>query len=444
MGRTALANRAIETRLKSYANEQKFCIGLIIGQPSEDGKDYIMHIAKTKLSSDEPEETEETSSNAIGSLEDVNSQVVLQHAATATRMIPGSFYILGIFIVSENNIFQDDKSSKLARQLVVEIANLLSESKTYWSDTDTFDNGEKLILHYSFTSKAITCRSVDTKEISGSLKPADWKFLDKPTSWCLFETNYDTTQDFPLVKSKNSVNLEENYTMSLDAISKSIENSTIFVQSEFVDETQTLEAFIKSKQNKKEPVDSFKSTIYFPATIPDDQSDSIDHLSGTVRFHGIIFSRIWVQPKCTFKVIERFIRNDILRSMASRLQIYCDGLAEPTLDDVNLFVSEPPRRVFIKVADSGGIQFSEYLFRGELPDVVIDQAKDMLDLDIEADDVKMNYESPCEDEIATVPDNTAKDKDATTQADSRKLYLAGIIGGLIILILSLVLHFLLR
>ncbi len=59
----------------------------------------------------------------VKNVKSINSEVLVDHALSALRMIPGSFFVLGIFIASPQNVFdnpEDFKHLKTILQQLVE------------------------------------------------------------------------------------------------------------------------------------------------------------------------------------------------------------------------------------------------------------------------------------------------------------------------------------
>lgn len=56
-------------------------------------------------------------------MKDIKSEVLVDHALNALRMVPGSFFVLGIFVVSKQSLFdnsEDFKHSKIILQQLAE------------------------------------------------------------------------------------------------------------------------------------------------------------------------------------------------------------------------------------------------------------------------------------------------------------------------------------
>lgn len=114
--RAVLCDSSAESLLASFGKTNKLTIGLLIGQIVENGKDLIVHLAKTPHSEPKAENQEELSNVA-----DISSSVVAEHALNAIRMIVGGFNILGLFIVSENNIMSDNAALQKLKTILMNI-----------------------------------------------------------------------------------------------------------------------------------------------------------------------------------------------------------------------------------------------------------------------------------------------------------------------------------
>lgn len=42
----------------------------------------------------------------VKSVENINAALIIEHALNALRMVPGSFFVLGIFVISAKSVFE--------------------------------------------------------------------------------------------------------------------------------------------------------------------------------------------------------------------------------------------------------------------------------------------------------------------------------------------------
>jgi hypothetical protein len=74
-------------------------------------------LAKTPIS-DQNAESETQVLNNVG---EIKNNVVAEHALNAIRMIGGSFHILGLFVVSETSIFNDNSTMQKLKTIILDI-----------------------------------------------------------------------------------------------------------------------------------------------------------------------------------------------------------------------------------------------------------------------------------------------------------------------------------
>lgn len=132
----------------------------------------------------------------------------------------------------------------------------------------------------------------------------------------------------------------------------------------------------------------------------EDEEAKIVRYDGTIKYSGIISSKIWVQSKLLINDIQQFIKADILRSISARLRLYLDASSNDFRANLeHIIITEPPRRIFFEInklsPSTAGILFSDYLFRGECEETVISQAKEILDIELNAAQVISDAETIC-------------------------------------------------
>ncbi|KAM7357887.1 protein odr-4 homolog [Cochliomyia hominivorax] len=463
-----LLSKSDEEYLQKCATQLNFAYGIIIGQKAEPGKYVIVHLAKNgEEEIDFPVVNQEDGAPAHGpqKVEDIDLQALSNQWLSANKMIPGSFNILGIFVtgIQKEHIDEQSEEFKTAKRLFYDMHNLLNQSHQFKSTEH--DNTEYLYLAYSSASKKAICKMYNYVTNGGSFAPMDYRFVEKPFEWHAFESSYELDDIFPILDSDSEkINIESQFQATIETVRKQLAASEIFIQNENVEDNQILETYVKQKRqggNKFQTnEDCFKATIYLPVKCQDHKvlpTVKVKEFNGTIRLHGVISSRVWCNPKTTLGDVKRFIREDILRSLMARIQVYCDGLTEPNISNDAIFISEPPRRVYFNVNTSSSnttgtnIQFSEYIFRGETPTVAAAQAKQILDLDIATSSIVGDVESLPEDdsfsdssfELQTAKQQLLKlaEETASKRDLTRTMYMLGIAVALLVLIISILMHY---
>lgn len=118
--RSVVCDSAAEDLLASYGKTNKLAVGLLIGQIVENGKDFIVHLAKTPHSEQNKIE-EEGTTEELSNIADIKNSLVAEHALNAIRMIVGGFNILGLFVVSEANIMSDNSALQKLKTVLMDI-----------------------------------------------------------------------------------------------------------------------------------------------------------------------------------------------------------------------------------------------------------------------------------------------------------------------------------
>lgn len=290
-------------------------------QPTEQNKDFIVHLARNSEQDFDEEQgsgkSEELSSRKQGlpqSPLDIDSQGLANQVISATKMLPGCFYILGLFVASKRSVFDSESDLSAMKNHLQELIKLLNEHSSLCGTSPTMPTN-KLLLSYNTTTKYTQCKTFEPKEEGGGFfMPVDWKYLDKHTDWHKFETTYEVDEVFPLIVDEdNKVNIEDNLYMCLNLINSYIKHTEIFFLNEDVEDGQMLETYLKRNYSELGSVDAITASIFQSSFVTDPSSIQIKKFQGSIKFKGIISCRIWSHPKNTFKEIKQFIHHDILR-----------------------------------------------------------------------------------------------------------------------------------
>ncbi|SPP87425.1 blast:Protein odr-4 homolog [Drosophila guanche] len=398
------------------------------------------------------------------------------------------FCIAGIFVASATDQNTEMKTAKKLFSDVYDI--LLKSNKSFGIYTTDVAQSDYAFLSYSLANKQVVCKSY-TYGNGGTFSDMEFKFVEKPFEWIRLECEYDLEDILPIVNTARRVNIEEQFQNIIVAFRKNILVSEVFLQNEIVEDTIDLQTYIKKRKSKEEKLKASSSNV----TTPSDScaSDSLHLLrsqgylggsaiirasivlpvkcqlakpsdikvrefNGTLRTSGIISTRIFCSQRNSIADVKRFLRDDVLRSLTTRIQVYCDGLTDSYVTNEAIFISEPPRRVFFslpaegtKTSKGATVQFSEYLFRGEAPTVVVAQAKQILDVELDPETILMDAEGLPDDTNFTNSQTDADEADETRSMTntmpkpelSRSLYMLGIAVALLVLLSSVALHYML-
>lgn len=257
--RSVICDQKFQELLDRIGSTNKLAVGLIIGQIVKDGKDFIVHLAKTPHSNNSDDEDV----SEITKISDIDNKQVAEHALNALRMIVGGFNILGLFVVSENNIFSDNAALQKFKTIFMDIKVTLDSNGLLYANTDSIDEGNKLLFNYNTSHKNFICKTISTDPSKAVLaSPVDWKFVAKTTDWYEFEALYEVDTVFPLPHATNHFDTEKYIMETINKISENLNESIIFFNGEPKEKELTVEKLMKEFN---EDDASVKVTIYSEA-----------------------------------------------------------------------------------------------------------------------------------------------------------------------------------
>uniref|UniRef100_A0A182Y2T4 Uncharacterized protein n=1 Tax=Anopheles stephensi TaxID=30069 RepID=A0A182Y2T4_ANOST len=422
MGRSVLCESFVEDYLRQLSRKAGVCMGLLIGQPSANGKDYIVHASR--ITGQDEEESDES--------QKLNATVASQQALDATRMLPGGMYVMGIFVIHPKNVFQEQSLLSSVKFILMSMKATFDANPLLMGTCEELEKSEKLVLYYSSSSKTQICKTVSLAAENPAVLPCDWKFVDRASTWHKLNVYFETDDVYPL-KQKS---VQEQY----DTEANLTEYAKILFGGEPKPSTATVE--------------SVPANVYLPTSTELSPSDAkIEHFEGTMKFDGIVSSQIYIHAQSTFGEAERFIVADIVRSLMSRIQIHCDSLVqtEDTTTQDKITLNELPRRIYFPVRTQGGfpVQFSDYLFPEESVETPVGRIREILDIGVAVRDLNSKVELvPVvkEDERPTEEEEVWRPKNKTEDDFDGKLNLP-VAGGLvtvIVLLIALLVYYLMK
>lgn len=392
---------------------------------------------------------QDSTESYIKSVKDIPENWVADHAKHVTRMLPGGMQVLGTFIVGPEDTMNNNTNIQKFRSILTAIHKSLSYNKYLCGNS----NEEHLILSLNSITQKYTCKSVETNK-TGMLKPTEWKFQAKPTKWHQLEALIDFDRLFLIAADKDPETLKKQLQDILKNISDIIESSLIVIEGEIRSSEDTLEAISKNKNddetcknNEKNANDKLiQVDLYIPCQEKNINLDiRTKPCSASIRLIGQLVSRTFVHQKANIEEANTAIKQDIIRSLASRLEMHWDSLIEEEngSPEENITLHEPPRRVLIALPESK-ITLSDYLFPGEGPQEALLSLQELLDLEVQESNVQKDIELQadptefyCQSEIDMKSTDLNKD---TSGSYKTRIYFTGFSIAILIVILSIVIH----
>ncbi|XP_011253793.2 protein odr-4 homolog [Camponotus floridanus] len=464
MGRTIYAEEPLRAYLASLAKPDGYVIGLILGQ-SAGQKDYVVHLAKTPppLTKSVVEETlisstsleeQDTANTYIKSVKDIPINWVADHAKHVTKMLPGGMWVLGVFIVGPEDTLDNTNNVQKLKSTLNAIYKTLS-----WNNKHLCGNSqdEKIILSFNSITQKYVCKYVEINK-DNILKPADWKFQEKATRWHQLEALIDFDRLYLIAADKNPETFKKQLQNILTSVADLIESSLVVIEGEVGAPDDALETIGKRKKNSKEcknKKDNNNNSLQVSLYIPCEQSDTnscikVTSCSASIRLIGQLVSRTFLHQKASIADASMAVKQDIVRSLASRLEMHWDSLIEEEngSPEENITLHEPPRRVLIALPESK-VTLSDYLFPGEGPQEALLSLQELLDLKAQESQVQKEVELQadpmefyCQNDVNNKSDNSTDTTKCKRQISVYQItvYLTGLSIALIILILAVLVH----
>lgn len=172
-------------------------------------------------------------------------------------------------------------------------------------------------------------------------------------------------------------------------------------------------------------------------------------------YTGVISSRVFGSPRNTIGEIETYIKNDIIRSLTTRMQIYYDALLanddggndDSSEQDQDVNSTNPPRRVFYPIGNAN-ILFGDYLFQNETEETTVKQSMDILGVQLKVSQINSNTETIVQlnpsghEKSETV--NTSNEEPLSAKDTNRLILILGTIGALVALLIAFILYLVMK
>ncbi|XP_015174438.1 PREDICTED: protein odr-4 homolog [Polistes dominula] len=415
MGRTVISEVSLRSRLTSFGTSG-YEVGLILGQSLEK-EDYFIHLARTPPprtknvveesligSSDGIDESD--SKNDFESIQDIQEYWLADHATDVTRMLPGGMRILGIFVAGPEDILDDSNNiEKLTVSIVIILTNFLNNQYLYGT------NRYYYILTYNSKTQRYVCKMIDDFRVECTLKPVDIKFRSKRIPWIELETTINLDRMFCIPASKEPKSLKQQLQEILEDVSKMIDSALITIEGKIRSSEDLIEIIIANENDKNQ----LQVDLYIPCEKSTSMETKIKPCSESLWLIGQLVSKTIVTEKTSIEEATRAIKEDIIRSLASRLEMHVDSLIEEENDspEENITLHEPPRRILIHLHKSR-VTLSSYLFPGEEPQEALVSLQELLDVDVEDLDIQKEIEchaesiDTCQCGPSIIPENIKK------------------------------------
>lgn len=361
--------------------------GLLLGQTSKD-KTYIIHAVRNL---DSTEALAEELTQDIGEF----SCTLIDHVQQVTRMLPGGTFVLGLFFITKENMLTSPNHINSIQSLVKKIKINLKEDEAKYFNT---------VLEHNFSNDITSCASID-KLSKDSIFNVEFKKTNWYHTQCFFDFN-----DLPSLYFSEDVSLKQQTDLILKRVKAILDESLYSLNGSFSDHVTPVKSLAGSSSRPQCP-SVILMNIHLPCEFQDNNNKDIyieKSFVSKIISSGILGSNVYLNEEASVGDAILALKNDILRSLGSRIEMHLDSLLEGEVNFQEMrTVHEPPRRILINLPDVQ-VQLSDYLFPGEsLSELseALESLRELLDIDINPTTIEKNFEGPSDvnEETAALP-----------------------------------------
>ncbi|KAK8967384.1 hypothetical protein KSP40_PGU003083 [Platanthera guangdongensis] len=235
----------------------------------------------------------------------IDGEWVVEHSRQVSRMLLGGMSVIGVYLWSSEGSFKATSASALS-QVIMGVAQA----------TPSFENetNGRLLIHISHSPRRWACRHCEVASID--LRPCDFKMSKLLGLLQSFRCMYGFDIRIPVFQDEVSTsnNLKTVLCRGISRHAKELQNAIALLDGKLVngDQQVTFEGL-----HDVELLLPFKSDVHV-------EVHSSDEIDGLVVLRGAICAFAYLGPKESASQAISNIKNDIINSLRSRLDIVLD------------------------------------------------------------------------------------------------------------------------
>ncbi|XP_065347980.1 protein odr-4 homolog [Cloeon dipterum] len=409
------AEEGLREYLESLAPEDGFILGLILGQRCQQ-HDYVIHLPPTPNFEYSDTEDDKPTNQVVKSLADLNAHNLQSHVENVSGLLSGGHNILGIYSVSKassvNGVLDPSQLKKL-ESLTSKLSSQLPE---------------KLVMHYNTASKKATCKYLDSKSRLNNL---DFKFQSNPIRWEEIDARFVFDFKIPLpAGGKGVTSTKTNLKALLDEQEQLLKEAYCLIGGTVPSSESTLDSISGGLGDEEES----RLEAEFLIRGPIETKLTKIKCSGVLNVGGHVHSRTFLHPKTTVEDAVTCLKEDIIRSLRTRIDLHTDSLVEEEegSPEERVIQHDLPRRVLFSLPYSAA-KISNYLLPGEESQDSQASLEQLLGFvfDDEAEELEDEVEDP---ELMLQPEDremTPMGIEQASKPNNNALYIA--IGALVLI-----------
>ncbi|EEF35013.1 protein odr-4 homolog isoform X2 [Ricinus communis] len=364
----------------------------LVPTPSNDAGEPACSIIDTFKDDKKKGSSKSKSQIADSSTLAIDKDWVSEHARQVSRMLLGGMKVIGIYVWVSDASFKN--STITLSQTVKGVAEAAPISATDWD--------ERLLIHICYSPMRWTCRNcvLASNITASSIRPCDFKMGRVLSSLRTFRCTYNFELSLPICRenASNSSMLSAILHHGISIHAKVLNSARALIDGNLV---------VNEESSVTEGLHEVELLLPFMKNTLGEACSNKDVI-GVLMFSGSVCSFAYSNSKESISQAVADIKDDIIRSLQSRLDIICDQADEdlgPMDNDVQdasqgKTPEKPvsrlvlrllrdtcslafPRRVFIPW--SGGTFICDYLQPSERLEVLKDHCVELMSMEVPTD-----------------------------------------------------------
>jgi len=317
-------------------------------------------------------------------------------------MLPGGLNVIGTYVYCDLESL--NKYQPKLKQCFTSIYKRMEKNALI---IQSFPHKERYFIHIDSNSNKTMCRTFDASEEIINFKPAELKYQPFLDSWCSLSTKVELDIQIAIPIKHETTSLDKKFIFAFQREINDIWNAYAVAGTTIIDEAQSL---IENKKTNKK-TNKIKTFVnenievdFFKKKNSENNAKelSTEKIEMSVKFVGSIASKAYVHSKGTYGEGIKFLKIDIIRSILTRIELLCEEAQVNNLAQVDEWSLVSPVRVFVPFTSKSNINFSDYVFKDESENDVINRFADLLDLKVVGDSLEYAEHSPSVAEVSTM------------------------------------------
>ncbi|CAH1787225.1 unnamed protein product [Owenia fusiformis] len=438
MGRTIVAEEAIDVYINSLYAKNPWLIGLVVGQVTPQ-KDYVVQLIKSPPQGTDDDTKRKGKMTKPNSLENIDEQWIAMHAKQVLRMLPGGLDILGVFALGTSDMLKSAQAK--LRQTVFAVHRAVCKSQQVLT-TDS-QSTDRVILHICSTTRKSTCRTIDVADNKSTLKPAEWKlqaFLDR---WHVLHTKVGLNLNIPVQKNSTQ-NINKQLQSGIKPFCTGIWSCMGTIGNQILDTSSALDTSSPPKKTKQKSsqVSTERSSFNVGLLLKHRKSADKPGITRTecgamMSLRGTMTCRGYVHNKATVGEALQAVKTDVLRSLAARCELLAEEVGQTEEDQDPKVLYETPRRVFSKELDHS-LSYCDYVFPDETSQDILERFSELLDTNMTEEQLDLMEELLPSDDDLVKPEKRRREvstsssqKSLSSTSKSFNMEIGAVIGAAI-------------